>query len=259
VCLSSIHRDLSNLISQFFLPPLPDPRSGWIATTANVSAQEQDLDDDDGVESIETDEESEEGLQHTLEAHIAGLKSVESREDAEVDNSTNVDTANNTSIEIDNDDDQFDNMVKSSDTFQQFKSLIQETDTLREILAQSYKLMRMLTLGCDKGSIDIASKFKSRSEHWFGSKKSLGNNSNGDQPGPDESLLRLRRNSIIVLRVNRGGHEMLLEYQALASFIKYYGKWFVSIPNDFFWNKENKLTIPKERVLARLVKGHGDF
>ena len=53
MCLSSIHRDLSNLISQFFLLPLPDPRSGWIATTANVSAQELDLDDDDGVEGAD--------------------------------------------------------------------------------------------------------------------------------------------------------------------------------------------------------------
>jgi hypothetical protein len=162
VCLSSIHRDLSNLIRQCFLPPLPNPRSGGIATTANVAGQEQDLDDNDGVESIGSSEESEEGMQHTLEAHIAGLKSVESREDAEVDNSTDVDTANDTSIEVDNNDDQFDNMVKSSDAFQQFKSLIRETDMLRQILTQSYKLMRLLTLGRDKGSIDIGSKFKSR-------------------------------------------------------------------------------------------------
>ena len=51
---------------------------------------------------------------------------------------------------------------------------------------------------------------------------------------------------------------MLLEYRALAFFIKYYNKWFVSIPNEFHWNKDNKLTIPKGRVVARLVKSHGD-
>jgi hypothetical protein len=109
----------------------------------------------------------------------------------------------------------------------------------------------MLTLGYDKGSIDIGSKFKSRSERWFGSKnKPLDN----DKPGPEESLLQLRRNSIIVLRIKWGGREMLLEYRALAFFIKYYNKWFVSIPNEFLWNSE----IPKGRVLARLVKRHGD-
>ena len=69
------------------------------------------------------------------------LQHYSAREDAEVDNSANVDTADDTTVEIESNDDHFDDTVESSDTFQQFKSLIQETDTIREILTQSYKLM----------------------------------------------------------------------------------------------------------------------
>ncbi|KAL3774710.1 hypothetical protein HJC23_002010 [Cyclotella cryptica] len=174
--------------------------------------------DDDGVEATEatdSSEESDERMQHAIEAHIAGLKSVEFNDEAEDDNSTNVETQNDNATEVENNEDQLDDTVQGSDAFKQFKCLIQETENLREILTESYNLMSMLTLGCDKGSIDIGSKFKSRSERWFGSKKSLEKDSKGDQPGPNDST-RLRRNSIIVLRIRRGGQEMLLEYRALA-------------------------------------------
>ena len=59
----------------------------------------------------------------------------------------------------------------SSETFQQFKSMVQETSNLREVLIESGNLLGMLSLGCDKGSIDIGGKFKSRSERWFGTRK----------------------------------------------------------------------------------------
>ena len=199
-------------------------------------------------------------MQIQLESHIDGLKSLESDKHAEVDNSTGMDMANDESNEPNTDDtnDRQSNETAQSDTFEQFKNLIQETSSLGDIINESAKLMSMLTLGCDKGSIDISGKYKSRSERWFGSKKLPNKDSNGDQTAQDQPLVRLRRDSIIVLRVKRGGCEMLLEYRALAFFIKYYGKWFVSIPEEFSWNMENASTIPKGRVLARLLKSHGN-
>ena len=46
----------------------------------------------------------------------------------------------------------------------------------------------------------------------------------------------------------------MLEYIALAFFIKYYNKWFVSIQSEFPWVNDKAFTRPKGRVLARLVK-----
>ena len=65
--------------------------------------------------SIGSDEEISDGIQHQLEAHIAGLKSVEINKDGEVDNSTNSDIVNDRS------NNSADKGIPSSDTFQQFK------------------------------------------------------------------------------------------------------------------------------------------
>jgi hypothetical protein len=244
---------------QFFAPPLPDPHVGWVNNTAtNENGAELNMDEgpNDDV-SIGSDEEIVDGIQHQLEAHIAGLKSVEVNEDGEVDNSTKSDTVNDGSNNS-ADEEQFDENIPSSDTFEQFKSMIQETSTLREVLIESGKLMSMLTLGCDKGSIDIGGKFKSRSERWFGTRKTSEEGLNVGQRGPDQSLVQLRRDSVIVLHVKKGGREMLLEYRALAFFIKYYGKWFVSMPDEFYWKLGNGGAVPKGRVLARLLEKHGD-
>lgn len=155
------------------------------------------------------------------------------------------------------DDENFDDNIPSSDACLQFKSMIQETTTLREVLTESGKLMSLLTLGCDKGSIDIGGKFKSRSERWFGARVATGEGLNEEQPGSDQSLVQLRRDSVIKLRVKKGGREMILEYRALAFFIKYYGKWFVSMPDQFRWELGSG-AVPKGRVLARLLEKHGD-
>lgn len=199
-------------------------------------------------------------MQIQLEYHIAGLKSLESDEHAEVDNSTDMDMANDESNKSNADDTNGNHLNEAahSDTFEQFKNLIQETSSLGDIINESAKLMNMLTLGCDKGSIDISGKYKSRSERWFGSKKFPNKDSHGGTIVQDKRLVRLCRDSIIMLRIKKGGCEMLLEYRALAFFIKYYGKWFVSIPEEFCWNMGNVSTIPKGRVLARLLKSHGD-
>lgn len=40
-------------------------------------------------------------------------------------------------------------------------------------------------------------------------------------------------------------------------FTKYYNKWFVSIQSEFPWVNDKAFTMPKGRVLARLVKRSG--
>jgi hypothetical protein len=244
---------------QFFAPPLPDPRAGWYnnTTPANESGGEMNVDEDPNDDvSIESIEDIGDRIQQQLEAHIAGLKSVEDSDDGQVDNSTNF-TVNGGSDSI-SDDEQFDDNIPSSETFQQFKTMVQETSNLREVLTESGNLMGMLSLGCDKGSIDIGGKFKSRSERWFGTKKQS-EGLDEKQRGTYQSLVQLRRDSVIVLRVKKGGREMMLEYRALAFFIKYYGKWFVSMPEEFRWNFGNGGAVPKGRVLARLLEKHGDL
>jgi hypothetical protein len=242
-------------MKQFFAPPLPDLRAGRVDnTTANESGDQEIM--DEGPSDDESADTIEDGIQHQLEAHIAGLRSVETSEESEVDNSIN-DTVSD-GADSGADAGGLDENTPSSEAFHQFKTMIQETDTLWEVLVESGKLMSLLTLGCDKGSIDIGGKFKSRSERWFGTKKQCENGSNDLQPESDQSLVRLRRNSIIKLRVKKGGREMLLEYRALAFFIKYYGKWFVSLPDEFHWKLENGGAVPKGRVLARLLEKHGD-
>lgn len=121
--------------------------------------------DQDNDVPIGAEEGIEDDIQHQLEAHIAGLKSVEDKEDGEVDNSTGTaivsDDSNNVA-------EQFDVDIPSSDTFVKLNIVLQETTYLWDVLIETAKLMSMLTLGYDKGSIDISGKFKSRSERWFG-------------------------------------------------------------------------------------------
>ena len=104
---------------QFFAPPRPDPCTGRVNNTrTNESGAQLNIDEgpNDDV-SIGSDEEIVDGIQHQLEAHIAGLKSVEDSDGGQVDNSTNF-TVNDGSDSI-SDDEQFDDNIPSSETFQQ--------------------------------------------------------------------------------------------------------------------------------------------
>ncbi len=57
-----------------------------------------------------------------------------------------------------------DTILNASNAFKQFKALLQNSINLVDVLSESAKLMDMLTLGCDKGSITMDHKFKSRTE-----------------------------------------------------------------------------------------------
>ena len=177
--------------------------------------------------------------------------------DAKIDFDIDIDPASdhvsNTPIVIDRKDK---GDICNSETFRHFKILLQNNSSLEDALVGSAKLMNMLTLSCDKGSITIEHKYKSRSECWFMAKKSL-SYSNIDEPQPNQSLATLRHDRIIQLCVRRGGHERVVEYRALAFFIKFYNKWFISMPTEFQWQIGNVLAIPKGRVSARLVKKSG--
>ena len=61
------------------------------------------------------------------------LKSEETNEETEVDNS-NSETQNDNATKCNNDEDGLDDTVQCNDIFKQFKSLIQDTESLREIL-----------------------------------------------------------------------------------------------------------------------------
>ena len=148
------------------------------------------------------------------------------------------------------------NILNASAAFKQFKVLLQNSVSIVDVLLQSAQLMDMLMLGCDKGSITMDHKFKSRTERWFTAKMTL--DKNLDSATNDEQKhLVLRRDSIIELHVRKGGQEHVLEYRALSFFTKYYNKWFVSIESEFPWVNDKVFKKPKGRVLARLVKRSG--
>ena len=149
-----------------------------------------------------------------------------------------------------------DNIPNDSAAFKQFKVLLQKSVSIVDVLLQSAHLMNMLKLGCDKGSITMDHKFKSRTEQWFTAKMTLGKNLDS-ATSQEQNHLVLCRDSIIELHVRKGGQEHVLEYRALSFFTKYYNKWFVSIKSEFPWVNDKAFTKPKGRMLARLVKKSG--
>ena len=123
-------------------------------------------------------------------------------------------------------------------------------------MSESTKLMVMLILSCDKGSITTDHKLKSRTERWFTAKSSGDSKYKTDEPQPDQPHLLLHCDSTIELHVRKCGQVQVLEYRA-CFFTKYYNKWFVSIQSKFPWVNDKAFTRQKGRVLARLVKKSG--
>lgn len=263
-CFFFVHSDLSNLVQQFFCPPLPDHRAVAASAASTGSNNNHDLmhesESDNEDPSVSFNMETPDTSQSQLEIHIAGLKTaaeLDSDADVDIDISSNSDGVGDYNTNnIINGETEVDT-TNTSDAFMQFKTLLQNSNNLVDVLSESAKLMVMLTLGCDKGSITMDHKFKSRTERWFTS-KSLGDSKyKTDVLQPNQPCLLLRRDSIIELHVRKGGQEQVLEYRALAFFTKYYNKWFVSIQSEFPWVNDKAFTKPKGRVLARLVKKSG--
>ena len=124
------HSDLSNLVHQFFSPPLPDPRAvavSAVSTTSNnyhdlEHASESDTDDP----AISFNMESPETSKSQLEAHISGLKiaaELDSEADVDIDIGSDGDGSDsNTTTIIDSEDEG--STHDASDAFKQFKTLL---------------------------------------------------------------------------------------------------------------------------------------
>ena len=77
-CDSFTQSKLSNLINQFFLPPLPDPRSGGITSNKiNESGHESDNDEHNSDPSMASGGDGPNASKTQLETHIAGLSLLE--------------------------------------------------------------------------------------------------------------------------------------------------------------------------------------
>ena len=123
--------------------------------------------------------------QSQLEVHIAELQIAENLdEDGDVDIifGSHDDISDSNTIVTDDEID--DIILNASDAFKQFKALLQNSINLVDVLSESAKLMDMLTLGCDKGSITMDHKFKSRTEQWFTVKTSGDYSFNKMNTGP---------------------------------------------------------------------------
>ena len=216
-------RDLNNLVNQFFCPPLPDLRTGAVNAAIVSSNDDHDLEaesDNNNDRSLMSNLDNQNTTQSQCEVHIMRLMIAEDLDagaDIDIDiGSNDDDSTSDSNITIIINSEAEDNAPNPSDAFKQFKALLQNSVNHVNVLSESAKLMDMLTLGCDKGSITMDHKFKSRTEHWFTS-KSLGDSKyKTDVPQPDQPCLLLRRDSIIELHVRKGGQEQVLEYRALA-------------------------------------------
>lgn len=102
-----------------------------------------------------------------------------------------------------------DTVPNASDAFKQFKVLLQNSVSAVDVLLQSANMIGMLTLGCDKGSITMDHKFKSRTEQWFTATRTLGKNWDSTTNHEQKHLV-LRRDSIIELHVLKDGQEQVL-------------------------------------------------
>ena len=214
-------RDLINLVNQFFCPPLPDLRTGAVNAAIVSRNDDHDLEaesDNNNDCSLMSNLDNRNISQSQLEVHIMGLKIAEDLDagaDIDIDiGSNDDDSTSDSNITIIINSEAEDNAPNSSDAFKQFKALLQNSVNHVDVLSESAKLMDMLTLGCDKGSITMDHKFKSRTERWFTTKTSGDYNSKTNEQQPNQ--LCLRRDSIIELHVRKGGQEQVLEYRALA-------------------------------------------
>jgi len=242
----------------FFSPLLPDLQ----ASAAGASSNSENLDLFDEDPSFSGLEDTQQASTKTqLEVHIAGLKIAEdwdAGDDADIDIIDNCSGENNVGEDPRAADtgEEVDNIPNDSAAFKQFKVLLQNSVSVVDVLLQSAQLMDMLTLGCDKCSITMDHKFKSRTERWFTAKMTLGKNLDS-APDHEWKHLVLRRDSIIELHVWEGGQEHVLEYSALSFFTMYFYKWFVSIKSEFPWVNDKVFKKPKGRGLARLAKMSG--
>ena len=99
-------------------------------------------------------------LTSQLQFHLAGIKAAENLDvDADVDVDIEADNYNGISNDSDPnitfiiDSEAENNPTNSSEAFRQFKELLENSTNPAEALCESAKLMNMLTIGCDKGSV----------------------------------------------------------------------------------------------------------
>ncbi len=78
------------------------------------------------------------------------------------------------------------NPTNSSEAFRQLKELLENSANPAETLYEPAKLMNMLTIGCDKGSVTMDTKYKSRRERWFTKKAEGESNCGTSEKKPDE-------------------------------------------------------------------------
>ena len=207
-------RDLINLVNQFFCPPLPDIRAGAVNDATVSSNNDHDLEAESDnnndcslMSNLDNQNISQNISQSQLEVHIMGLKIAEDLDagaDIDIDiGSNDDDSTSDSNITIIINSEAEDNAPNSSDAFKQFKALLQNSVNHVDVLSESAKLMDMLTLGCDKCSITMDHKFKSRTERWFTTKTSGYYNSKTNEQQPNQPYLRC--DSIIELDVRKVG------------------------------------------------------
>ena len=127
--------ELSNLISQFFSPPIPDPRDG----TMNSADVEDELGSDHDNQF--NSESNENILTLQLQFHLAGIKSAGDLDDdadvdidIEADNDYGINDDSDPNITFIIDSEAENNPTNSSEAFRQFKELLENSTNPAEAL-----------------------------------------------------------------------------------------------------------------------------
>ncbi|KAL3790515.1 hypothetical protein HJC23_007664, partial [Cyclotella cryptica] len=125
---------------EVFSPPLPDPRAVAVSAASSISNNNNDLmyksecDNDEPLVSFNM--ETPDTSQSQLETHIAGLKTaaeLDSDADVDIDIGSDRDIHYNTTIIVDGETE--DNTTNGSDAFIQFKTLLQNSNNLVDVLS----------------------------------------------------------------------------------------------------------------------------
>ena len=121
---------------------------------------EDELESDDDNQS--NSESNENILTSQLKFHLAGIKAAENLDvdanvdvDIEADNENGISNDGDPNITFIIDNDAENNPTNSSEAFRKFKELLENTTNSAEAICVSAKLMNMLTIDCDKGSVTM--------------------------------------------------------------------------------------------------------
>jgi len=247
--------DIKSIIEDYFRPPTRDirdfPPADETGDAISADATENSDDDDDDDDDDEVDTPIDNSADTTNK--IVNLVSNFIQDTAEINNSTTNDANElNKETETATDDDDNDDVTPTQSFFDvgdcgddimaEVKNMLCGDD-VSKINEHTMKIMELLDLGKlegDKGSSFFDYKCKSFQQRWF--KKTESKKISEEEMDVDEEDgVFVERESLVVLRCQRGKSVSKENYRVLGSFSKHYKKWYPIVKkHKFQWSRDNQ-------------------